>query len=280
MIPFYKLEKLPRSLQLRKISKLFEEFEYRLSAGEDWSRGEYAYFVTILELLAKDSIFLPETARVIRDAATTLKNIVNPSDRASSPRPYQKLIRPLNTIRHILLSEIGRSPADWDFIDHTGRLDPQKRRCFPGMWVYLEDIRAPFNVGAMFRTAESFGVEKIFLSSLCADPHHPRSERTAMGCVSVLWWERLSRDKGIETLEVPLFALETGGTKLGDFQFPSKGVMIVGSEELGVSPQALTAADASLGRVSIPTYGAKGSLNASVAFGIAMQAWAEALQKT
>jgi TrmH family RNA methyltransferase len=50
--------------------------------------------------------------------------------------------------------------------------------------------------------------------------------------------------------------------------------MIVGSEELGVSPQALAAADASLGRVSIPTWGAKGSLNVSVAFGIALQAWA------
>lgn len=280
MIPVYKLEKLPRSLQLRKIIKIFEEIEYHLSAGGDWSKAEYAYFVPILELLAKDSAFLPETTLVIRDAETTLKNISSLSDRSFSPMQYQPVIRPLNTIRHILLSEIGRSPADWDFIDHTGRLDPQKRRCFPGIWVYLEDIRAPFNVGAMFRIAESFGVEKIFLSPLCADPHHPRSERTAMGCVSVLWWERLSRDREIETLACPLFALETGGTKLGDFRFPSKGIMIVGSEELGVSPQALAAADASLGRVSIPTYGAKGSLNASVAFGIAMHAWAEALQKT
>jgi TrmH family RNA methyltransferase len=49
--------------------------------------------------------------------------------------------------------------------------------------------------------------------------------------------------------------------------------MIVGSEELGVSPEALRKADASLGRVSIPTIGAKGSLNVAVAFGIAMQSW-------
>ncbi|GHU63326.1 hypothetical protein FACS189445_6570 [Spirochaetia bacterium] len=55
--------------------------------------------------------------------------------------------------------------------------------------------------------------------------------------------------------------------------------MILGSEELGVSPQALAAADASLGRLSIPTYGAKGSLNVSVAFGIALQAWAAVLAK-
>jgi TrmH family RNA methyltransferase len=53
--------------------------------------------------------------------------------------------------------------------------------------------------------------------------------------------------------------------------------MIAGSEELGVSPAALAAADASLGRVSIRTYGAKGSLNVSTAFGIVMQAWVAAL---
>ena len=81
----------------------------------------------------------------------------------------------------------------------------------------------------------------------------------------------------IERLECPVFALESGGTKLTEFDFPDKGIMIVGSEELGVSPESLAVADASLGRVSIPIYGAKGSLNASVAFGIAMQAWSEKL---
>jgi TrmH family RNA methyltransferase len=71
--------------------------------------------------------------------------------------------------------------------------------------------------------------------------------------------------------------LETGGAPLGRFEFPTEGTMIVGSEELDVSPAALAAADASAGRVSIQTYGAKGSLNVSVAFGIALRAWAEAL---
>jgi TrmH family RNA methyltransferase len=61
------------------------------------------------------------------------------------------------------------------------------------------------------------------------------------------------------------------------FSFPLRGIMIAGSEELGVSPEALAAADASLGRVSIPSFGAKGSLNVSTAFGIAMQAWSSKL---
>jgi TrmH family RNA methyltransferase len=147
------------------------------------------------------------------------------------------------------------------------------------MFVYMEDIRSPFNVGAMFRTAEIFGVEKIFLSQFCADPRHRRAERTAMGCVDVVPWERrefFTAEKN-PVSPTPVFALETRGVPIDKFPFPRQGLLIAGSEELGVSPRALAAADASLGRVSIPVYGAKASLNVSVAFGIALQAWAQSL---
>ena len=50
-----------------------------------------------------------------------------------------------------------------------------------------------------------------------------------------------------------------------------KGIVIIGSEELGVSPEALRRADG--GCVSIPMTGLKASLNVGVAFGILMQAW-------
>jgi TrmH family RNA methyltransferase len=93
--------------------------------------------------------------------------------------------------------------------------------------------------------------------------------------VDIVPWERCE----LSTLPgVPVFALETGGVPLADFPFPRHGILIAGSEELGVSPHALAAADASLGRVSILCYGAKASLNVSVAFGIALQAWAHTLQ--
>ena len=148
----------------------------------------------------------------------------------------------------------------------------------------------------MFRAAESFGVEKVWLSPICADPRHKRAERTAMGCVDILPWQRLSHDpfdaknaeqntgqSAVEKTNVfsdmPIFTLETGGTPLAEFPFPASGLLVAGSEELGVSPQAIAAADASLGRVSIPTYGAKASLNVSVAFGIVLQAWAAALRR-
>jgi TrmH family RNA methyltransferase len=74
-----------------------------------------------------------------------------------------------------------------------------------------------------------------------------------------------------------VFALELGGTPIDRFNFPRGGVVLVGSEELGLSPEAIRLADAQGGRVSIPLGGAKRSLNVSVAFGILMHAWRRSL---
>jgi TrmH family RNA methyltransferase len=266
MIALHKLERLPRHQRLRKILKLFAEAERRAAGNGE---PPAAALSAAAELLTGDGGFSPEVREALCGAAAALK--AAPVNGASSTNPA--FLRAVNTVRHLLLAETGRFPADWDFINHEGLLDPSRRRVFPGVIAYLEDIRSPFNVGAMFRTAESFGAERLYLSPLCADPRHPRAARTAMGCTAALPWER----RVLAELPGPFFALETGGTPLRNFAFPQNGVMITGSEELGVSPAALALADASLGRASIPVLGAKGSLNVSAAFAVAMYAWAERL---
>ena len=297
MIPLYKLEKLPRTQKLRKISKVFSMAESRLflavSKGSEkkvtkiFTEAEFVFFSEAAVLFAGDNLFSSDAQKAFMEASAVFKQ----ADDAAL------LLRALNNVKHILLAETGKDQADWDFTCSDGKLDLQKRRIFNGMMVYMEDIRSPFNVGAMFRTAESFGVEKIILSPFCADPLHRRAQRTAMGCIDVIPWSRcdifssenISLDLfsiennscslfARENNSLPIFALETGGIPISQFKFPRSGILIAGSEELGVSPQALAAADASLGRVSIPCYGTKASLNVSVAFGIAIQAWADSLK--
>lgn len=68
-----------------------------------------------------------------------------------------------------------------------------------------------------------------------------------------------------------LVALETGGIPVSEFSFPRRGVLMVGSEELGLSPAALERASR---HVSVPLVGAKASLNVGVAVGIALSWWA------
>jgi TrmH family RNA methyltransferase len=270
MIPIHKLKKLPRSQRLRKLARMFGEAEYRLGQGESLPPSVTAALEEALALLSGETFASPAAAPALAASAAVVREAAGEPWAAGGP-----LLRALNTARHILLAETGQQTADWDFTDRQGRLDPGKRRSFPGMRAYLEDIRSPYNVGAMFRAAESFGAENICLSPLCADPRHPRASRTAMGCTDLLPWERVENLAGLG--EGPFFALETGGVPLPEFRFPAGAVLLAGSEELGLSPEALELADGSLGRVTVPVYGVKGSLNVSVAFGIVMYAWAAAV---
>jgi TrmH family RNA methyltransferase len=277
MIPLYKLEKLPRTQKLRKIAKIFNMAESRLSFSDQkkglkiFTSGEIIFFADTAKLLAEDALFSDDARMLFKEVSVIFSKVSS----------HEMVRRALNNVKHLLHTATGREQADWDFgcfdrRDSNGMLNPAERQIFEGMHVYLEDIRSPFNVGAMFRTAESFGVEKIFLSPFCADPHHRRAQRTAMGCIDIVPWERQNLFSTEEIPHLPpVFALETGDIPLDKFPFPQKGLLIAGSEELGVSPRALAAADASLGRVSIPCYGAKASLNVSVAFGIAVNYWAQ-----
>ncbi len=79
----------------------------------------------------------------------------------------------------------------------------------------------------------------------------------------------------IKSLNMPVFALETGGKELKKFSFPENGIAIIGSEETGVSPEALSLAMSSWGICSIKQYGAKGSLNVASATAILLNAWME-----
>jgi len=295
MIPLYKLEKLPRTQKLRKIAKFFLFAENRLCMADNtnanikkgteiFTDAELVFFADAAKLLAEDLLFSQDAKKIFYEAAEIFNAVISSNNSIPQTAPERRgsdggsqaimLRRALNCVRHILLAETGKEPADWDFTGADGRLDIEKRQVFDGMQVYMEDIRSPFNVGAMFRTAESFGVEKIILSPFCADPRHKRAERTAMGCIDIVPWERRELFASPPDISVPVFALETGGVPLEEFSFPRRGILIAGSEELGVSPRALAAADASLGRVSISCYGTKASLNVSVAFGIALQKWA------
>lgn len=194
-------------------------------------------------------------------------------------------LRLCNYARNTLLELLGTFPAEWDLViaPHNpaaaGTQSPdgtvRARDFYPGVCVYAEDIRSPFNIGSIFRSAEAMGAEKVLISPHCIDPNQPRAIRSGMGCIETMGWERLSLDE--LTPDLPVFALETGGTPIEEFKFPEKGICIIGSEELGVSPEAL--ARATYGTVTIPMKGLKASLNVGVAFGILMQKWVESLNK-
>lgn len=172
-------------------------------------------------------------------------------------------------IYYMLLRLLGEEPAEWDFVTEDGRLDASGRTVLPHS-LFLDRIRSPYNIGAIFRSAESFGVEHIYLRQGCGDVHSPRCMRTSRGAVDIIPY---TENCDLSVLEGrTVFALETGGQSLSDFAFPESAVCVIGSEEDGVSPDCLKYCQ---NRVSIEMMGAKASINVSVAAGILLYSWAQ-----
>jgi TrmH family RNA methyltransferase len=236
----------------------------------DWRLGDRSaarWVVDLAHVFSADAS-LPDP---LRSLAAELASSIAAAETAASPDDGVRLI---NRMARALEAHAGLSPADWDFREPLGlALAAGVQKRFPGVRAYLEDIRSPFNVGSIFRSADASGVSELVLSGFTADPGHPRAVRSAMGAVDVVPWRR----GGLEDLcnQGEAFALELRGQSIDTFEFPEKGIVVMGSEELGVSPEAM----ALCGRtVSIPMLGAKGSLNVGVAFGILMDAWRRNLE--
>ena len=87
------------------------------------------------------------------------------------------------------------------------------------------------------------------------------------------------RAGGSRSRPAGIFALETGGCDIRDFRFPERGICIVGSEETGLTAEARQRAESSLGIVTIPQHGAKGSINVASAVGIMLYKWVESVRE-
>ncbi|WP_052078724.1 TrmH family RNA methyltransferase [Spirochaeta lutea] len=144
----------------------------------------------------------------------------------------------------------------------------------PEIQVYLEDLRSPFNVGSIFRTCDAMGVSRVLLSPRCPQPGTKRVDRSSMGSVDWIPWRVLAPEdipSYCRDEELSVLVLETGGTDYTRTVLPPRCLVILGSEELGVSPGC-----AALGPVvSIGMSGRKGSLNVGVSFGIVASRWRE-----
>ena len=146
-------------------------------------------------------------------------------------------------------------------------------------FLILENIRSAYNVGAIFRTADGAGVEKIFLTGYTPAPTdrfgrvQKEIDKTSLGASRTIEWEQLESSaamvKVVSELPATVVAIEQTATamSLTDFVPPRQVAYILGNEITGVSEEAIAAADQS---VYIPMLGTKESLNVSVAAGIVL----------
>jgi len=146
-------------------------------------------------------------------------------------------------------------------------------------YLVLENIRSAYNVGAMFRTADGAGVDKIFLVGYSPTPTdrfariQPEIKKTSLGASESIPWEHFTEPQPlIEKLKKEAFTVvpveqTESSVSLQVFTIPENVAYIMGNEIEGVSKEFLAAADTI---IEIPMLGEKESLNVSVAAGIVL----------
>ncbi len=150
-------------------------------------------------------------------------------------------------------------------------------------YLILHNIRSAYNVGAVFRTADGAGVDKIYLTGYTPTPpdgteiYTTKPERkiikTSLGAVDYVRWDRYEKVEDLVTKlkkkDVEIVALEQGEKSVDykKFETDKSIALVLGNEPVGIDEQTLSLCDT---MIDIPMRGKKQSLNVSVAAGIAM----------
>ena len=163
--------------------------------------------------------------------------------------------------------------------------------------VVLDDVRSLHNVGSVFRSADAFRVEAVYLCGITATPPNAEIHKTALGGEDSVDWRYFERtEDAIEELHrqgVFVYSVEQveGSTKLQDLntqhpintQHPTPShplrqvthyAIVLGNEVKGVKQSVVDMSD---GCLEIPQFGTKHSLNVSVTTGIVIWEFARQL---
>jgi tRNA G18 (ribose-2'-O)-methylase SpoU len=147
--------------------------------------------------------------------------------------------------------------------------------------IVLDNVRSLNNVGSVFRTADAFLIEKIYLCGITATPPHKDIHKTALGATDSVAWEY--RENTLELLNelknvgYSVLSVEQAenAVMLNNFTVnkDQKYALIFGNEVKGVSQEVVSN---STGVLEIPQYGTKHSLNISVSVGVVVwDLWAK-----
>ncbi|MBT8261693.1 MAG: RNA methyltransferase [Bacteroidia bacterium] len=139
--------------------------------------------------------------------------------------------------------------------------------------IILDNVRSLNNIGSVFRTADAFLVQKIFLCGITATPPHKDIQKTALGATESVDWEyaenTLDVVKTLQLQGVKVLAIEQAeeAVLLSDLS-PDDHLtyaVVFGNEVKGVQQEVVSASDSV---IEIPQFGTKHSLNISVSAGV------------
>ena len=165
-------------------------------------------------------------------------------------------------MRKLLNEELNRlSPEEFKESDKTPLV------------LVLDNVRSLNNVGSVFRTADSFLLESIYLCGITGTPPHKDIQKTALGATDTMDWKyvehTLEAVKSLQEKGYLVYAIEQAENSIMLNTFTvsaqSKLALVLGNEINGVEQDVINQCN---GVIEIPQSGFKHSLNISIAAGI------------
>ena len=221
----------------------------------------------------QEGVFLCEGHKLVEEALrwNAVVETLVVAEGIEPPRKLPEGVRLVEMPADVLKSvSTVDTPQGMLAVCRTPDLTPPKTLT-PGLYLVLDGVQDPGNVGTVWRTADAFGAEGVFLFPGCAEPFSPKTVRSTMGaCFRLPVWET-----GLEELtvllkaaELPLYATalreDTADLRAADL---SRAAVVIGSEGRGVSQAVLDACALTL---KIPMRDRCESLNAAVAASVVL----------
>ena len=162
-------------------------------------------------------------------------------------------------------------------MDDLNRISPEefKRSEKTPVIAVLENIRSAYNVGSVFRTADAFLLEAIYITGYTCTPPHKEIKKTALGAEDTVEWKHFAsaaeaifslKEKGYKVYAVEQVVDSIALQNL-NFNVKEKVAFIFGNEVSGVEVSTIALCD---GCVEIPQFGTKHSLNIATAAGVVL----------
>lgn len=156
-------------------------------------------------------------------------------------------------------------PPDTELGSLEGRIKSSRRELASELYLVLDRLEKPGNLGAAMRTADAAGATAVILSDPIGDIWNPNAIRASLGAMFTVplargSWEQVAQ--WLRTRRVGVYAARTeNGVNYNQVSFPERVAMVIGSEAHGLEDRWV---GEEISSIHIPMFGKIDSLNASI----------------
>ncbi len=140
-----------------------------------------------------------------------------------------------------------------------------------GLYLALDSVRDPGNMGTLLRLADWFGISTVFASPDCVETFNPKTVQASMGSVfrvAAVYCDLPDICKRFRALDMPVYGTFMEGEDIYTQHLASEGLVIMGNESNGISAEVASCVST---RLNIPSFGGGAeSLNVAVAAAVVL----------